>query len=172
MAKDLKYGEVSMERGGIPTDEPVWVLRGRDKTSIATLKAYRVLCEMAGSPERHLEMIDANIAVIRRFQEDHPDRVQVPASNGTTTVTTAAAPEYVSVPVTVTAVQWTGSNADEVAVVVGDDSMEVISDVLWVRLSTGQFRVRPGFWVARCGDGELMVVSEHAWGLHGFAVPE
>lgn len=59
MAKDLKYGEVTTERGTIGTDEPVFVLRAQDKLSHYVIEAYRQMAQEAGSPQRHLDNIEA-----------------------------------------------------------------------------------------------------------------
>lgn len=64
MAIDGKYGRVTLERGTIGDDEPVVVFRAQDRLLPKLLKIYKVLCEIAGSPERHLDAIhDAAMAV-------------------------------------------------------------------------------------------------------------
>jgi len=45
MARDLKYGKITTERGEFPReDEPVFVLRGKDVLALETLRHY---CEQA-----------------------------------------------------------------------------------------------------------------------------
>lgn len=58
MAIDNKYGRVTLEHGDIGEDEPVIVFRARDEALPALLYVYRQLCANAGSPERHLELVD------------------------------------------------------------------------------------------------------------------
>jgi hypothetical protein len=80
MAQDLKYGKVTLERGDIGEDEPVFVLRGRDLMTVPVLIDYRDDCAEGGSPPFHLEMIDRNIRLITTWQEQHPDQVRQPDS--------------------------------------------------------------------------------------------
>lgn len=65
---DAKYGRVTLERGTIPDDEPVVVFRAQDKLLPKLLDIYRFLCEIAGSPERHLDLIRNSAANIRAWQ--------------------------------------------------------------------------------------------------------
>jgi len=59
MAIDNKYGRVHLERGTIGDDEPVVVFRAQDGMLPYLLTSYRTLCELADSPARHLDGIDA-----------------------------------------------------------------------------------------------------------------
>jgi hypothetical protein len=71
MPIDLKYGQVSLERGTVARDEPVVVFRAQDRTLPHLLAIYRHLCEVAGSPEHHLANVDANVEAVRAWQADH-----------------------------------------------------------------------------------------------------
>jgi hypothetical protein len=64
MAVDLKYGRVTTEFGTIAEDEPVFVFRAQDRLVPKVLEVYRVLCELLGSPQHHLDTIDANVELI------------------------------------------------------------------------------------------------------------
>jgi hypothetical protein len=55
-----KYGDVSFEH--IPDDEPVFVVRARDKLAIPTLTAY---IDLATRDEEVSEEFTAHLAVIR-----------------------------------------------------------------------------------------------------------
>ncbi len=69
MGIDGKYGHVTIERGTIADDEPVVVFRAQDKLLPGVLKIYRFLCEIAGSPERHLELIDQSAETVRTCRQ-------------------------------------------------------------------------------------------------------
>lgn len=59
MAIDLKYGRVETERGEIGEDEPVIVFRGQDGLARYVIEAYRQMAKEAGSPQKHLDGIEA-----------------------------------------------------------------------------------------------------------------
>lgn len=80
MGFDGKYGQVITEHGQIPLDEPVIVFRARDRATIVLLEYYKVLCEKAGSPQRHLDLIEATTARFADWQDAHPDQVRTPDS--------------------------------------------------------------------------------------------
>jgi hypothetical protein len=84
MAIDRKYGRVTLEHGAhIPDDEPVVVFRARDKLLPKVLAYYRLFCWKAGSPRRHLELIDGSMEAVElelidgsmeaveRYQQEH-----------------------------------------------------------------------------------------------------
>lgn len=74
MAIDNKYGRVSLENSTIGEDEPVVVFRAQDKLLPNLLKIYKVLCEIAGSPEHHLDLIHDSAVKVREWQADHPTK--------------------------------------------------------------------------------------------------
>lgn len=80
MPRDLKYGEITMQHGDVPGDEPLFIFRGRDALALGAIKAYRETCADAGRPPWHLEMIDRNYEFIAAWQAEHPDRVRLPDS--------------------------------------------------------------------------------------------
>jgi hypothetical protein len=80
MAIDGKYGRVTTEHGTIGDDEPVVVFRAQDKLLPDVLLHYRELCEEAGSPDRHLDLITSTRHTVMKWQEDH--HTQVPRSRG------------------------------------------------------------------------------------------
>lgn len=79
MAVDLKYGQVTTERGDIAGDEPVVVFRARDQLLPDVLKAYAAMCRVAGSPQVHLGLIDEAIAIVEKWQASH--FTQIPRSD-------------------------------------------------------------------------------------------
>jgi hypothetical protein len=80
MGTDGKYGRVTTEHGDIPDDEPVIVFRARDRLTMPLLEYYQQLCQGAGSPQRHLELIGKTHDEFGRWQEAHPDQVRTPDS--------------------------------------------------------------------------------------------
>lgn len=76
MAVDAKYGRVTLEHGGhIPDDEPVFVFRAQDKLTPSVLEYYAGLCEAAGSPQRHIDLIESGRFKVVAWQADHAPRV-------------------------------------------------------------------------------------------------
>jgi hypothetical protein len=55
MAFDRKYGQISIP--GIPDNEPVFILRGKDKFAAYAIDHYLQLCADGGSPLEHLQAI-------------------------------------------------------------------------------------------------------------------
>lgn len=80
MAVDGKYGRVTLEKGSIGEDEPVVVFRAQDKLLPKLMDIYGFLCEIAGSPKVHLDLIKESANKIRAWQEEH--HTQVPRSDG------------------------------------------------------------------------------------------
>jgi hypothetical protein len=81
MPFDNKYGRVTLERQrNIGDDEPVIVFRAQDRLLPKLLKVYRYFCELAGSPDNHLRLIDESAAQIKAWQATN--RTQTPQSKG------------------------------------------------------------------------------------------
>lgn len=78
MAFDRKYGRVTLERGTIADDEPVFVVRAQDALAPALLEHYASMCEQAGSPERHVRGVVSAAEGFRVWQRTH--RTQTPVS--------------------------------------------------------------------------------------------
>ena len=73
MAIDRKYGRVTLEHGAhIPDDEPVVVFRAKDRLLPKVLAYYRLFCWKAGSPTRHLQLIDDSLEAVEQYQAAHP----------------------------------------------------------------------------------------------------
>lgn len=78
MGFDLKYGVVTTERGDIPRDEPVFVLRGKDAACPDALLEYADVAMSVGADAEMCDAIRARAEDIRAWQEAHPERVKVP----------------------------------------------------------------------------------------------
>lgn len=81
MPIDNKYGHVSTEFGTIGEDEPVIVFRAQDQLLPALLGFYKLMCESAGSPPHHLDLIDESRGQILEWQQENRDWVRMPNSN-------------------------------------------------------------------------------------------
>lgn len=77
---DLKYGEVTTEYGNFIDGEPVIVFRCRDEQLPNMLRHYRSLCQQAGSPTFHLELIENSLARVEEWQAQNLSEVIVPKS--------------------------------------------------------------------------------------------
>jgi hypothetical protein len=62
----------------IPDDEPVFLLRAKDKAAIRALSEYGVECTRIGSPQTHLDAIADRIADFAIWQADHKPTLKVP----------------------------------------------------------------------------------------------
>lgn len=82
VAKDLKYGKVTFEKGDIGEDEPVFVFRAQDKMLLSVLTVYFGMCLDAGSPPRHLSKIAENISVVSQWQADNYTKIPESAERG------------------------------------------------------------------------------------------
>lgn len=79
MGIDGKYGRVTTERGTIGDDEPVVVFRAQDALLPRLLDIYRFLCEIAGSPSRHLKLIKETAQTVKGWQAQN--KTKVPSSD-------------------------------------------------------------------------------------------
>jgi hypothetical protein len=69
VAIDGKYGRVTFEKDNtIGENEPVVVFRAQDKLLPEVLNAYQRLAIKAGSPERHLQAIEAAKSDVEHWQ--------------------------------------------------------------------------------------------------------
>ena len=80
MGTDRKYGRVTTEHGDISDDEPVMVFRARDKLLAPLISEYYNRCKEAGSPQRHLMLIEQNYTLVADWQEANPDKLKTPDS--------------------------------------------------------------------------------------------
>lgn len=65
---DCKYGWVEVERQRFHPEEPVFVLRAQDRTSIPAMEAYLKLCCDLNCPKDHLNGVSIAIEMFRRWQ--------------------------------------------------------------------------------------------------------
>lgn len=74
MAVDNKYGIVTLEKGTVGDDEPVVVFRAQDRLLPKLLKVYKILCELAGSPQHHLDAIHLAAMKVKAWQDRNPTK--------------------------------------------------------------------------------------------------
>jgi hypothetical protein len=60
----------------IPDDEPVFVIRARDRHALMALRFYRDLCQDTG----HIDFVEKRIVQFSNFKLNHPDRMKEPDS--------------------------------------------------------------------------------------------
>ncbi len=71
---DNKFGRVE----GIPEDEPLFILRGKDMETPNAIRQYALFCRIAGSPPEHIEAVERQATRIVQWQNENPARCKVP----------------------------------------------------------------------------------------------
>jgi hypothetical protein len=64
----------------IPEDEPLFVLRGRDKLALKTLRYYFALCQAENCTFQHLNGLRDILRSFNEFVNQHADRMKEPGS--------------------------------------------------------------------------------------------
>lgn len=62
----------------LPEDEPLMLIRARDRIAIPGLLKYRELCVADGCNDYILGLLDETIEEFRRFETTHPERMKQP----------------------------------------------------------------------------------------------
>lgn len=62
----------------VPPEEPIFIIRGRDKRALPLLKAYYEMCRVAGCNSWLLGGVGKAIDAFRSFSKDHSDRMKEP----------------------------------------------------------------------------------------------
>jgi hypothetical protein len=62
----------------VPDDEPIVILRGRDRLALPTLELYKKLAAADGCTDWFMERLDPPIEAFRQFAIDHPERMKQP----------------------------------------------------------------------------------------------
>ena len=71
MAQDNKYGQIDIP--GVPDDEPVFVLRGRDPATPDTIRDYADIAMENGSPSAHCQGAVERAKEIEAWQNHNPE---------------------------------------------------------------------------------------------------
>ncbi len=78
---DLKFRFGIIKRSNdeaIPEDEPVFILRARDRLAIPTLVTYLKFSELDGCNDHHKETLAEAVAAFEEFADQNPDRMKQP----------------------------------------------------------------------------------------------
>lgn len=62
----------------IPEDEPIFILRARDRVALGGIHEYLQACIDDGCTEYHIEGILSAYSAFAKFQLEHPDRMKQP----------------------------------------------------------------------------------------------
>jgi hypothetical protein len=68
-----------LEKGTVGEDEPVVVFRAQDALLPKVLHIYKFLCEIAGSPSKHIRLINESILNIKGWQAQN--KTKTPTSD-------------------------------------------------------------------------------------------
>lgn len=63
----------------IPEDEPLFLIRARDRLAIPALLAYKELSMKDGCNDYHFSHLDVDIAAFEKFKVEHPERMKQPS---------------------------------------------------------------------------------------------
>lgn len=75
----IEAGDVFKANGEvIPSEEPIFILRGRDKVALDLLKEYHRRCLQTGCNTWQLEGVERAIGAFRTFSRIHQDRMKEP----------------------------------------------------------------------------------------------
>lgn len=76
MAIDKKFGRINIPN--VPDDEPVFVIRGKDKAAVNAIRSYARAAYDIGAGQVLLENAHDCANEIKDWQEGHPEQVKVP----------------------------------------------------------------------------------------------
>lgn len=74
MAKDSKYGDIDVP--GIPDDEPIFIIRAKDKSAPQAIMQYAETAITNGSPSSHAAECRLVAGGMREWQQRNPDLVK------------------------------------------------------------------------------------------------
>lgn len=78
MAEDRKFGRVETSRIGLGEDEPVFIIRAKDKASIPALLGYAEAAYHAGASAEFVQDVIASVRRFEAWQEKNGDIVKTP----------------------------------------------------------------------------------------------
>ncbi len=73
-------GEIVKKSNGeiLPHDEPLFLIRARDRLALPLLREYRRMCQGDGCNEYIVGLLDEMITQFDEFQKEHPERMKQP----------------------------------------------------------------------------------------------
>ena len=72
------YNRIQDPENKIPTDEPVFLIRGQDRAAVATIRAYAIFAEREGADEGFVNMVRAWAMEVQTWQAAHFDCLKLP----------------------------------------------------------------------------------------------
>jgi hypothetical protein len=65
---------------GVPKDEPIFLLRGKDKHALSVIARYVIACDGQGErpPQEFMDDLVSLQIEFEQFRQDHPDRMKTP----------------------------------------------------------------------------------------------
>lgn len=81
MAYDTKYGKVTVENEpGNPfgDDEPVFIIRGRDRSAVDAIRAYGSSASFEGASSEFVDTVRQRALEFQAWQDDHDELLKVP----------------------------------------------------------------------------------------------
>src|SRR5215471_6019736 len=77
---EIKNGEIYNRRTGeaIPSDEPIFIIRGRDTLAQKTLGFYKYLCTMNNCAPDHIEGVAGTIKAFNEYAQKLPRKMRSP----------------------------------------------------------------------------------------------
>lgn len=63
----------------IPDDEPIFLIRGRDRLAVALLEHYVELSQKDGCNDWHFDLLKGEIDKFMKFRKDFPERMKQPS---------------------------------------------------------------------------------------------
>lgn len=74
MARDAKYGDIDVP--GIPDDEPIFIIRAKDRSAPQAIMQYAETSIINGSPSEHAASCRQIAGDFRSWQEENQDVVK------------------------------------------------------------------------------------------------
>lgn len=76
---DEGYRLIKSSNGeAVPKDEPICILRGRDKLVVPLLEIYRILCVLDNCTDWFLVRCDSMLMEFKSFARNHPEKMKQP----------------------------------------------------------------------------------------------
>lgn len=64
--------------GNIPADEPVFIIRGKDKLAEEAIQAWLDSADAYGVNEEKISKAEEHLQAVLKFQADNPERCKIP----------------------------------------------------------------------------------------------
>jgi hypothetical protein len=76
MAVSGKYGKIEIE--GIGEDEPVFILRAKDRAAMAAVDRYAQAARTLGAAQEFLDSVNERVRVLNAWRLQHPHELKIP----------------------------------------------------------------------------------------------